>query len=99
MGLYQQALEAPDLSEEGPSGEGRQRRAECLAGLARCSIMQGEAERGMELAAASGSTALLVQCAELLEGQGLDKQVGLVGGASIGMKYRLACSCAANGGG
>lgn len=78
MGLYQQALAAPDLAAAGGAIPVNvlQRRADCTAGLVRCSILLGDAERGMELAAASGSTLLLLQCAALLEGQGADKAAG-----------------------
>lgn len=73
--LYRQALAAPNLAASGGavSPDVLQRRADCTAGLARCSILLGEVERGMELAAASGSSPLLLQCAALLEGQGAGK--------------------------
>ncbi len=76
--LYRQALAAPDLAASGGavSPDVLQRRADCTAGLARCSILLGEVERGMELAAASGSSPLLLQCAALLEGQGAGKAAG-----------------------
>ncbi|KAL4434272.1 hypothetical protein ABPG75_000713 [Micractinium tetrahymenae] len=76
--LYQQALAAPDLAASGGaiSADVLQRRADCTAGLARCSILLGDAERGMELAAASGSAPLLLQCAALLEGQQAGKAAG-----------------------
>lgn len=77
LAAYQQALEAPDLSAAaaGDSAAGATAAADCWAGVARCSILAGEAERGMAVAAGSGSRELLLECAELLEGQQQAMQV------------------------
>lgn len=75
LASYQQALEAPDLSPSSGVEGAAERRALCGAGLARCSILAGDVERGVELAAAAGAPGLLLQCAELLEAQGQAKQV------------------------
>lgn len=71
---YQQALSAPDLTISSGVEGAEARRAEAQAGLARCHILLGDAERGMELAVAGGSADLLLQCAELLEAEQQPKQ-------------------------
>ena len=78
LALYQQALDAPDLSA---AAGGSAAAADCRGGVARCSIVAGEVERGMQVAADSGSRELLVQCAELLEGQQQTMQVSEAQGA------------------
>ena len=81
LAMYQQAFEAPDLDA---AAGGSTVATDCQGGMARCSIMAGDLERGMQLAAGSGSRELLLQCAELLEGQQQAMQVrqGAPGGKS-----------------
>lgn len=76
LATYQQALSAPDLTLSSGLEGAAERHAQCMAGLARCSILAGDVERGVELAAAAGAPELLLQCAELLETQEQPKQVG-----------------------
>jgi tetratricopeptide (TPR) repeat protein len=78
LAVYQQALTAPDLNAAAGSSTAA---ADCQGGLARCSIAAGEVERGMQLAVESDSPELLLQCAELLEGQQQAMQVREAGGA------------------
>ena len=75
MALYQQALAEPDLVTGGAAAA-HQRRAQCEAGRARCSILLGYVEQGMELAAASGSADLVLECAALLDQAQHAKEVG-----------------------
>ena len=81
LAMYQPAFEAPDLDA---AAGGSTVATDCQGGMARCSIMAGDLERGMQLAAGSGSRELLLQCAELLEGQQQAMQVrqGAPGGKS-----------------
>lgn len=76
LGAYDQALSAPDLTVSSGAPGAAERAAEARAGLARCAILLGDVERGMELAAEGGSQELLLQCAQLLEGEGRHKEVG-----------------------
>ncbi|EFN57870.1 hypothetical protein CHLNCDRAFT_143342, partial [Chlorella variabilis] len=75
MALYQQAVAEPDLVTGGAAAA-YQRRAECEAGMARCSILLGDVEQGMELAAASGSADLVLECAALLDQAQHAKEAG-----------------------
>lgn len=75
MAAFELALSAPDLTVSSGAAGAAERRAEARAGVARCSILLGDVERGMELAAEGGSRDLLLQCAELLEGEGRRKEV------------------------
>lgn len=75
MAAFEQALSAPDLTVSSGSAGAAERRAEARAGVARCTILLGDVERGMELTAEVGSQELLLQCAELLEGEGRSKEV------------------------
>ena len=88
LGAYEQALAAPDLTVSSGVPGAAERAAEARAGLARCAILLGDVERGMELAAAGGSRELLLQCAQLLEGEGRAKEVG---GGVAGCEPGLAC--------
>lgn len=75
LAAYQRALSAPDLTLSSGVPGAAERRATCQAGVARCCILAGDAERGVELALADGSEALLLQCARLLEREQLPKLV------------------------
>lgn len=75
MAAFEQALSAPDLTVSSGTVGAAERRAEAWAGMARCSILLGDVERGMELANKAGSEELLLECAELLEGEGRPKEV------------------------
>lgn len=73
---YRQALSAPDPAATNGLAGAAAWRAECQAGLARCCILSGDEEGGMELAAAAGSPDLLLQRAALLEGERQLKHAG-----------------------
>ena len=79
MAAFEQALSAPDLTVSSGAEGAAERRAEARAGMARCAILLGDVERGMELASEGGSQPLLLQCAELLEGEGWRKEVRWLG--------------------
>ena len=67
---------------------------ECLAGLARCSIRLGDAERAVQLATASGSASLLLQCAQLLEEEQRAKEVSGWGDGRQCAPWRCTrCTC------
>jgi WD repeat-containing protein 19 len=72
---YEEALAEPDIVSGGAQAA-LAHRAECEAGLARCAILAGEVDKGMELAGASASPQLLAQCAELLDRRQHPKEVG-----------------------
>lgn len=79
MAAFEQALSAPDLTVSSGAEGAAERRTEARAGMARCAILLGDVERGMELASEGGSQQLLLQCAELLEGEGQRKEVRWLG--------------------